>query len=249
MYLNADAMEVCLDDCVSRGMEMYLSLPHIMRGEMPRELLTRIREWMDRGMTGFLVRNLETFAVLRKAGLAEKCVLDHSMYTWNDEAADFWKDQKVLRNTVPLELNEGEIRHRDNRDSEMLIYGYLPLMISAQCVHKNLYGCNHKEEGVTLKDRYDKEFTAKCICNPWKMENTDPQMPCYNIIYNSIPYGLLKEKSQIDRLGVSSLRLAFTIEKPQDAVKIYEEFRAVYRDGKNPPKREYTKGHFKRGAE
>ena len=249
MYLNADAMEVCLDDCVSRGMEMYLSLPHIMRGEMPRELLIRIREWMDRGMTGFLVRNLETFAVLRKAGLAEKCVLDHSMYTWNDEAADFWKDQKVLRNTVPLELNEGEIRHRDNRDSEMLIYGYLPLMISAQCVHKNLYGCNHKEEGVTLKDRYDKEFTAKCICNPWKTENTDFCIPCYNIIYNSIPYGLLKEKSQIDRLGVSSLRLAFTIEKPQDAVKIYEEFRAVYRDGKNPPKREYTKGHFKRGAE
>mgnify|MGYP002796323673 CR=1 FL=1 len=249
MYLNADAMEVCLDDCVSRGMEMYLSLPHIMRGEMPRELLTRIREWMDRGMTGFLVRNLETFAVLRKAGLAEKCVLDHSMYTWNDEAADFWKDQKVLRNTVPLELNEGEIRHRDNRDSEMLIYGYLPLMISAQCVHKNLYGCNHKEERVTLKDRYDKEFTAKCICNPWKTENTDFCIPCYNIIYNSIPYGLLKEKSQIDKLGVSSLRLAFTIEKPQDAVKIYEEFRAVYCDGKNPPKREYTKGHFKRGAE
>ena len=71
----------------------------------------------------------------------------------------------------------------------------------------------------------------------------------YNIIYNSIPYGLLKEKSQIDRLGVSSLRLAFTIEKPQDAVKIYEEFRDVYRDGKYPPKREYTKGHFKRGAE
>ena len=64
-----------------------------------------------------------------------------------------------------------------------------------------------------------------------------------------IPYGLLKEKSQIDRLGVSSLRLAFTIEKPQDAVKIYEEFRDVYLNEKNPPKRDYTKGHFKRGAE
>ena len=249
MYLNGDAMEACLDEGVSRGMEMYLSLPHIMRGEFPENLLAQIDNWLDRGMTGFLVRNLETFAVLRKAGLAEKCVLDHSMYTWNDEAADFWKDQKVLRNTVPLELNEGEIRHRDNRDSEMLIYGYLPLMISAQCVHKNLYGCNHKEEGVTLKDRYDKEFTAKCICNPWKTENTDFCIPCYNIIYNSIPYGLLKEKSQIDRLGVSSLRLAFTIEKPQDAVKIYEEFRDVYLNEKNPPKRDYTKGHFKRGAE
>ena len=59
-------------------------------------------------------------------------------------------------------------------------------------------------------------------------ENTDFCIPCYNIIYNSIPYGPVEEKSQIDRLGVSSLRLAFTIEKPQDAVKIYEEFRAVY---------------------
>ena len=249
MYLNGDAMEACLDEGVSRGMEMYLSLPHIMRGEFPENLLAQIDNWLDRGMTGFLVRNLETFAILKKAGLAEKCVLDHSMYTWNDEAVDFWIGQHVMRNTVPLELNEGEIRHRDNQNSEMLIYGYLPLMISAQCVHKNVYGCNHKEEWVTMKDRYDKEFTAKCVCNPWKMENTNSRIPCYNIIYNSIPYGLLKEKSQIDRLGVSSLRLAFTIEKPQDAVKIYEEFRDVYLNEKNPPKRDYTKGHFKRGAE
>ena len=80
-----------------------------MRGrDAPGSFSPGFREWMDRGMTGFLVRNLETFAVLRKAGLAEKCVLDHSMYTWNDEAADFWKDQKVLRNTVPLELNKGK---------------------------------------------------------------------------------------------------------------------------------------------
>ena len=249
MYLNGDAMEACLDEGVRRGMGMYLLLPHIMRGEMPEKMNFQIKDWLNRGMTGFLVRNLETFAILQKAGLAEKCVLDHSMYTWNNAAEEFWNEQKIMRNTIPLELNEGEIRHRNNQNSEILIYGYLPLMISAQCVHKNVYGCNHKEEWVTLKDRYDKEFTAKCVCNPWKMENTNFSIPCYNIIYNSIPYGLLKEKNQIDKLGVSSLRLAFTIEKPQEALKIYEEFRDVYCDGKNPPKREYTKGHFKRGAE
>ena len=114
MYLNGDAMEACLDEGVSRGMEMYLSLPHIMRGEFPENLLAQIDNWLDRGMTGFLVRNLETFAILKKAGLAEKCVLDHSMYTWNDEAVDFWIGQHVMRNTVPLELNEGEIRHTNS---------------------------------------------------------------------------------------------------------------------------------------
>ena len=60
MYLNGDAMEACLDEGVSRGMEMYLSLPHIMRGEFPENLLAQIDNWLDRGMTGFLVRNLET---------------------------------------------------------------------------------------------------------------------------------------------------------------------------------------------
>lgn len=249
MYLPFDAMEACLEGGLDRGVEMYLSLPHIMRGEMPEKFLSTAREWLGRGMKGFLVRNLESFAVLREAGLADRCVLDHSMYTWNDKAAAFWREQKVSGNTVPLELNEGEIRHRDNRDSEMLIYGYLPLMISAQCVRKNVYGCNHKEEWVALKDRYDKRFPAVCVCNPWKMENTDPQMPCYNIIYNSIPYGLLKERVQTENLGLSGLRLAFTIEKPEEAVKIFEEFKSVYEDGQNPPKRDYTRGHFKRGAE
>lgn len=249
MYLPFEAMEVCLDEGVRRGMEMYLTLPHIMRGPVPEGFLSKAKEWLERGMSGFLVRNLEEFAFLKEAGLAHKCVLDHSMYTWNDRSVAFWEEQGVMRNTVPLELNEGEIRHRDDHGSEMVVYGYLPLMISAQCVHKNLYGCDHKKEWVELTDRYEKKFPAVCVCDPWKMENTKDPAPCYNIIYNSIPYGLLKEKAQVEKLGISSIRLAFTIEKPQDAVRIFEEFKGVYADGKDPLKRDYTKGHFKRGAE
>lgn len=249
MYLPFSVMEKCLEQGLERGLEMYLATPHIMRGKLPQGFLETAGKWLKQGMTGFLVRSLEAFAALKSAGLADKCVLDHSMYTWNDRASAFWEEQKVMRNTVPVELNEGEIRHRDNRHSEMLIYGYLPLMISAQCVHKNLYGCNHKEEWVSLKDRYEKEFPAVCYCNPWKMENTGNTVPCYNIIYNSIPYGLLKEKEQVERLGLHSLRISFTTEKAEQAVRIFEEFKGVYLYGANPPKRDYTKGHFKRGAE
>ena len=249
MYLPFSVMEKCLEQGLEQDLEMYLATPHIMRGELPQGFLETAEKWLKQGMTGFLVRSLEAFAALKRAGLADKCVLDHSMYTWNDRASAFWDEQKVMRNTVPVELNEGEIRHRDNRHSEMLIYGYLPLMISAQCVHKNLYGCNHKEEWVSLKDRYEKEFPAVCYCNPWKMENTGNTVPCYNIIYNSIPYGLLKEKEQVERLGLHSLRISFTTEKAEQAVRIFEEFKGVYLDGANLPKRDYTKGHFKRGAE
>ena len=92
-------------------------------------------------MRGFLVRSLESYAALKELGYKEKCVLDASMYTWNDEAEAFWREEGVLKNTIPLELNEGELKHRDNRSSELLLYGYIPLMISAQCVRKNLFGC------------------------------------------------------------------------------------------------------------
>ena len=198
---------------------------------------------------GFLVRNLESYSALAQMGLADKCVLDHSLYTWNDEAIRFWKDQGILRNTVPLELNEKELRHRENAGSEMIVYGRLPLMHSAQCVRKNTFGCNGQEERLVLKDRYDKEFPVVCYCRPWKMGNTKAAESCYNIIYNSLPYGLLKEADRVKELGVSSVRLAFTIESREETERIVEDFVAAYHGSQVSHEYEFTKGHFKRGAE
>ena len=182
-------------------------------------------------------------------GLGDKCVMDHSMYTWNDESIHFWKNQKVLRNTVPLELNEKELRHRENTGSEMVVYGRLPLMHSAQCVRKNTSGCNHKEDWLVLKDRYDKDFPVVCYCNPWKMGNTKQADPCYNIIYNSLPYGLLREADKVKALGVSAVRLSFTIENGKEVRQVADDFIAAYHGGRVSHEYEFTKGHFKRGAE
>lgn len=249
MYLPFRIMKNLLDEGVERGLEMYLSLPHIVRGEMPEDFLETAGEWLLRGMKGFLVRNLESYGMMKRAGFEKFCVLDASMYAWNNEAVSFWKEEGVMRNTVPFELNEGELRHRDNRDSEMIVYGYIPLMVSAQCVQKNLYGCRKEESGAWLKDRYGKEFYASCECRPWKTENTKEKTPCYNIIYNSIPYGLLGEARQIKELGIEKVRLSFTIEEADEALKICRDFVSAYRKGKKVSAGEYTKGHFKRGAE
>lgn len=249
VYLPYALMEKYLQTGLAGGKEMYLSLPHITRGNPPEGYLEQAKKWLDAGMTGFLVRNLESYSVLAQMGLADKCVLDHSMYTWNDEAIHFWKDQKVLRNTVPLELNEKELRHRENTGSEMVVYGRLPLMHSAQCVRKNTSGCNGQEDRLVLKDRYDKEFPVVCYCRPWKTGNTKAAGPCYNIIYNSLPYGLLKEAGRVKELGISSVRLAFTIENGTETEQIVEDFVAAYHGGRVSHEYEFTKGHFKRGAE
>lgn len=249
IYLPYSLMEKYLEQGLACQKEMYLSLPHITRGAVPEGYWEQAETWLSMGMKGFLVRNLETYAMLKERKLSNRCVLDHSMYTWNDQAAAFWEKEQILRNTVPLELNEGELRHRDNRNSEMLVYGYLPLMHSAQCIRKNLYGCTKAEEKLFLKDRYDKEFPVVCYCYPWKSGTTKEKSPCYNIIYNSLPYGLSKEKAQVEALGISGIRLSFTVERLPEAERILHLFLDTWQKGKKAAGQEFTKGHFKRGAE
>lgn len=248
-YFPFDTMEKYFSPELVASSELYLSTPHIHRGEIPEKWLRSAQKWLEQGMKGFLVRNLESYAVLKKMGYGGKCVLDASMYTWNDQSVDFWREEGVLRNTVPLELNEGELKHRDNTSSELLLYGYIPLMLSAQCVRKNLFGCTGKYETAYLKDRYNSEFPVKCSCDPWGKNISEKAKYCYNIIYNSIPYGLPGEKDQVKKLNLHSLRLAFTIEEPEKAKAILKEFRTVYQENGKPSGRRYTKGHFKRGAE
>ena len=249
IYLPYAFMKKYLHKGLENGKEMYLSLPHITRGNPPEGYLDQIRKWVEEGMTGFLVRNLESYSRLAGLGWSSKCVLDHSLYTWNNESVLFWKEQEVLRNTVPLELNEKELRHRINAESEMIVYGRLPLMHSAQCVRKNTLGCNHGEEQLMLNDRYAKHFPVVCYCDPWKTGNTKSAGPCYNIIYNSLPYGLLEESQKVKALGFMSIRLSFTTENMKEARRILEDFKAAYQGGNAAHHYEFTKGHFKRGAE
>ena len=122
-------------------------------------------------------------------------------------------------------------------------------MLSAQCVRKNTFQCDRKEAHMVLKDRYDKEFPCACVCYPWKTGTTDQKEFCYNIIYNSIPYGLLNESQKVKELKTASLRLSFTLESAKETKEIVRDFLDVYVYGKKASAREFTKGHFKRGAE
>lgn len=249
IYLPFHIMEECLEEGVKNHKEMYLSMPHIIRGKVPGGYFGQIGQWIARGMKGFLVRNLESYALLKEAGYGELCILDHSMYTWNQEAISFWNQEGVRGNTIPLELNEKELRHRDNRKSEMIIYGYTPLMISAQCLVKSTAGCDRKENTPVLIDRYQKELPAVCCCAPWKAGNTEKNGFCYNIIYNSIATGLLEDRERVEALGAASVRLSFTIEKAPEAKKILDMFRNAYLLSGQTEKGTFTRGHFKRGAE
>ncbi|MCI7261620.1 MAG: U32 family peptidase, partial [Clostridiaceae bacterium] len=107
------------------------------------------------------------------------------------------------------------------------------------CMKKTVERCSGKPEILFLKDRMGKEFPVKNHCRF-----------CYNTIYNSSPLSLLKEKKRIDALELSCLRLSFTTEEPEEAVRVIRAFADVFLYGKEAElSGEYTRGHFKRGVE
>ncbi|MBR2528970.1 MAG: U32 family peptidase [Blautia sp.] len=247
LYLPGKLVKVFLEEGKQKKKEIYWALPYVLRDEDTIALKTAWSEGLAGGLRGFLVRSLESLALMKSLGWAGKCVLDHTMYAWNDRAVSFFREQGVVRMSLPLELNEGELRHRDNRDSEMLVYGYLPVMISAQCVRKDTLGCDRRNQWMSMTDRKGKAFSVQCCCNEAQVNGKNC---CYNVIYNSLPLGLASERDRISRLGLASVRLAFTREEPARVEKILDEFCSAFIRGREEEtsSRIYTKGHFNRGT-
>lgn len=214
--------------------EWFLALPHIIR---PRDLdgvFQACSQALSYGCKGFLVRNLESFAFLAGKGWAGICHLDAGLYTYNDRAVEFWREQGAAAFMVPFELNQKELAHRDNAQSYMMVYGHIPLMLSAQCIQKNTKKCDGKSRILVLKDRYKKEFPVQCCCDL-----------CYNIIYNSLPYGLPGYQDTLRGMGLYRYFLSFTLESGAQTRKVAEAFLR----GQGPEGFTFTKGHMKRGVE
>jgi putative protease len=219
-----------------KGKEYYYILPAIFRKSTAEYYSKHIHQILQTGLDGFVVKNYEALSFLSKIVTKEypdiKIVLDHNMYTYNDYAKTEFAKYQICRDTIPLELNKKEILGRNNRNSEMIIYGYYPLMTTAGCVHKNTKSCN-KVSGITyLKDRYKTHFPVKNNCND-----------CYNVIYNSVPVVLFKEKEELMSHGIDHFRFSFTIETKEETNSIFDLF-----EGKGK-EIAYTKGHYKRGVE
>lgn len=230
MYDRNTLIQQFADDvkCLTkRNKIVYLMLPTIFRADSSDYFVSIAKELDKVSFEGFVVKNYEELYLTENLFTGKKVILDHNMYTFNDVSKSAFFEHGVSGDTVPLELNSREIMHRNNIGSQMIVYGYYPLMTTANCVHKNTKGCDKKQKLIYLKDRYNKSFA---VCNNCK--------ECYNTIYNSLPTMLIKNISKLKEAGIRSFRYSFTIETPKQIKAVMDDKVA-----------EYTNGHYKRGVE
>ena len=214
---------------IEQGNSFYYMLPPVWRSRS-------LAEWrklpIDR-MHGIVIRNIDELAWLKSIGYTGHIVMDYSVYAMNVIAEQFlWEQFPDAILTLPVELNQKQLERLTLSNTELEVYGYQQLMVSAQCVRNTTTGCNRKNDRLYLIDRMGKHFYVASICKY-----------CYNLIYNSVPtvlYDILSPGLQSD----CNLRLHFTRETEEEMREVIERFL----EGQ-PYSGELTRGHYKRGVE
>ena len=214
------------------GKEIYLVMPYIFRERTRKQYEAAYNRIFGAGWDGILIANYESFAFLKEHGYTGRIMTDYNLYEFNQESRKFWKENGVFEFTAPVELTERELQDLRVKDGEVIVYGYLPMMISAGCIQKTTRGCLKKSGQTTITDRYRNPFVVKNECDY-----------CYNILYNYVPLYLGDRMEEVYQIGPGRIRLMFTTERQQEVRQIL----SAYFEGKELPEGTYTRGHWKRG--
>ena len=181
-----------------------------------------------------MIRSADGIGFLEQFEKKCKWHLDANVYVWNTDALQ-QLSEKADSFCIPYELNAAEQRKllKSGFCFEKVIYGRIPMMITANCVLKSSDRCmkNNKAKSILI-DRYEKEFPVMRNCRH-----------CMNIIYNSVPLSLHREINKWS--GSVRMRIQFTIESSAETESILSYFLL----GKGNEPTEYTTGHEKRGVE
>ena len=183
-----------------------------------------------------VIKNLETLQFLKRKNFDGEIIGDYTLYVCNNGSAK-WAEKEMYGMCYPVELNKGELSRlscSDKLRKEQVVYSYLPLMVTANCLKKTTDRCGQKGKYEKIYDRYKKVFVSKSNCRL-----------CYSEIYNCVPMSLHKCLKDM-HFSIDSYRIDFIIEDSKMTETVLDLYLGM---GLDNALGEYTTGHFKRGVE
>lgn len=249
IYVNADIFVSgdASDRLLLPEKEYILVMPHIFRKRSRKYLPIYERLLKNGRFSGVLARNLEELEWLTEIGYTGAVYSDYTIYAWNNAALDFLS-RRLDGITLPVELNRKELGMlRADCGTQFVLYGFLPLMYTANCVRKTLDHCINDKENENniyrLTDRYKNVFAVRQNC-----------IHCYNTLYNTVPLSLHGQLESILEKNYNVLRLDFSIEDKEQTKAVIAFYLGLIEDRRLDmvhgfPLKEFTNGHYKRGVE
>lgn len=162
--------EEALLRCQEKGVKYYLALPSIMKEAYYEKYMDTLKAWQNTPLAGFVVRNMGEFYQLRSLG--KEMITDYNLNVANSESVSLWQEQGAKRVTVSVEPSWQELSGLAG-NKEKIIYGYIPVMTSSQCVLRGTPSCQKgkKEKAyVTLEDRKQMNWRVHTDCEACVMQ-------------------------------------------------------------------------------
>ena len=219
--------------------------PFIEQGTIPVAVLPRVitdnevkivydtLTWLfDRGVNEALVGNLGHAMLARQAGMHVRG--DFGLNVFNSLSLDMIRQAGFVSATASFELRIAQIRDLSKTlDTEMIVYGRLPLMVSDQCVIRHSSGRCACQTPAQMADRMGAVFPVV------------KEFGCRNVIYNTHKLFLADKKEDLYSAGLWGVRMMFSTESPRECVEVAK----VYLGLSDYQPNVLTRGLYYRGVE
>ena len=162
--LGPETWKVAVQACHDNAKQCSLMLPNIFRTEAETYFRRHIDALKEAGFDELVVKSLDEITFLRENGLGDiPMVSDANLYVLNHLAREQMEDLGISRMTLPLELNSRELETLGCAGMELYVYGYLPAMVSAQCIVRTTKGCTKQPEVLKMRDRTGKSSSEESL--------------------------------------------------------------------------------------
>lgn len=222
----------CQDIFVENGTIPVVVLPRIINDNQVPEVMQMLRGIYAQGIREALVGNIGHVMLARKAGFTVRG--DFGLNLFNSYTADVLHDVGMESVTASFEMRMAQIRDlKKPVNTEMIVYGRMPAMVSEQCIIKNSSGRCSCQSPAQLSDRMGSVFPVV------------HEYGCRNVIYNAHKLFLADKKNDYLKAGLWGIRLMFTTESPHECVEIAKSYQGTSEYRPNG----LTRGLYYRGVE
>ena len=192
---------------VEKGTVPVAVLPRIINDRQMKEVYSTLQRLFDYGVNEALVGNLGQIMMARAAGM--KLRGDFGLNAFNSYTLEILNQMGFLSATASFELRIAQVKDMAKPlDTELIIYGRLPLMVSDQCIIKESAGRCACQTPAQMADRMGSVFPVV------------KEYGCRNVVYNAHKLYLADKKEDLYSAGLWGLRMMFTTESARECVEV-----------------------------
>lgn len=228
LYENFDAVQPFTEN----GCGVVAVLPRVITDDRRSDIANMLRGLRGMGVREALVGNIGHISMVLAAGMELRA--DFGMNVFNSYNLELLSKLHFLSATASFELRLAQVRDMQKCiDTELIVYGRLPLMVSDQCVVSHAYGKCCCQSGIALSDRKGSLFP---IVREYEHRNA---------IYNAHKLFMADKKEDLYSAGLWGMRLLFTTESAREVTEIAKCYKGI---GNYKPN-VLTRGLYYRGVD